>query len=123
MNTKTAWLTLVVGLIPMLTGTGLTQDAAKVGFSPHQGACTPPLAERAISISGRASNDGNALVDRNGDIWTVANPEVLRDYAGRQVSLKGHGNAGAKTIRVLSIRPGREAMTYSARWDDSAFRR
>ena len=122
MKTKTAWLTLVVGLIPMLTGTAVTQDSVNAGSPPRQGARTPSWAKRA-TVSGRVSSDGNALVDRKGNIWTLTNPEVLRDYAGQHVSVKGQGNADTKTIRVLSIRPTRELMTYSAKWDDSAFRR
>ena len=122
MNAKTAWLTLVVGLIPMLTGTGLTQEAVKASSPPDQSARTPSPARRA-TISGRVKNEGNTLVDRNGGTWTVANPEVLKDYAGRQVIVKGNGNVDAKTIRVLSIQPGREPISYSANWGDSAFRR
>ena len=122
MKTKTAWLTLVVGLVPMLTGTAVTQDSLNAGSPPRQGARTPSLAKRA-AVSGRVNSNGNALVDRNGNIWTLTNPEVLKDYAGQLVSVKGQGNADAKRIRVLSIRPNRETMTYSAKWDDSAFRR
>lgn len=122
MKTKTAWITLAVGLVPMLTGTGLTQEAVKASLPADPGARTPAPV-KPITISGRVNNDGNTLVDGNGDFWTVANPEVLKDYAGRQVTVKGNRAAGARVMRALSIRPVRNPQTYSARWDDSAFRR
>jgi len=83
----------------------------------------PRVSQKATLIAGQLSLDGKSLISENNDVWTVANPEVLAGYQGRQISLKCQVLAGKKEIHVFSVEPGLRNVKLASNRGDSAFRR
>lgn len=92
--------------------------------SPAQPSETQQFSPKAATFSGRVSDDARFFVaDPDSQVWTVANPELLKSHQGQHVQLQGQTAAGTKSIRVLSARPSESDVRYVARQSDSAFRR
>jgi hypothetical protein len=78
---------------------------------------------KAVSISGKVSDDGQTLVAENSQVWSVTNPGSLAGREGRHVKVKCRLSPGSHEIRVLSVRSVNAQATYVANKGDSAFRR
>ena len=101
-----AWITLAAMAVAQETGTGRSNPG------------------KIISIVGRASNDGQLLVgDTDAKVWTVENPEVLRGHEAARVVARGRAEGHQNKIFLISVKPKKDELEYSARWGDSAFRR
>lgn len=79
-------------------------------------------ATKSITISGRVSEDGKSLFAKNGESWSVMNPEALVAYENRQVKIKCEISAD-HSIRVLSLKTVATPAAYHVNPSDSAFRR
>lgn len=89
--------------------TATTQDVAK--------------SAKAVKISGRVSSDGRSFQrDQDNTVWTVTNPDVMKDHEGHRVRLQAYVTADKGEIFVLSITEKNEPR-YLTKYDDSAFRR
>jgi hypothetical protein len=92
-------------------------------FGSAQGVNPAPTAKaRKVTISGRVSDDGKAIV-AEGRAWAVSNVEKLRDYLGKTVTVKALRNPISNEIEVVSTKLATVPTTASARLGDSAFRR
>jgi len=108
------WIYSSVVLV-LLTGLGPAQEVSK----PQETA----KSAKAVKISGRVSSDGRSFQrDRDNSVWTVTNPDVMKDHAGHQVKLQAYIAAEKGEIYVLSITE-RSETRYLTKYDDSAFRR
>ncbi len=77
---------------------------------------------KTVNLSGTMSDDGRVLLrDSNGKIWTVSNPEMLHDYNGQEVVIRGRLTTESHELTVVSVKPMKKE--YVANWGDSAFRR
>jgi hypothetical protein len=91
--------------------------------SQEQNPSAPGTSAKAVTISGKVSDDRSALVSGNDTGWAVSNPDALKGREGRQVTVKCLTNPDLHTIRVLSVKKGPSEMKYTANKGDSAFRR
>lgn len=84
---------------------------------------TVKSASKASSISGKVSGDGRNLIERNGQPWSVTNPEALVGNQDRQVKVKCRISPGSHDIFILSVKTATPQATYAVNLGDSAFRR
>ena len=78
---------------------------------------------KTLTISGRVSEDGKSLIAKNGERWSVANPDALAEHVSQQVKVKCQVSSATRDIRVLSLKTMATAVTYHVNPGDSAFRR
>lgn len=84
---------------------------------------TKSSAAKAITMSGRVSEDGKSLIAKNGESWSVMNPDALARHVSQQVKIKCQIGSAAHDIRVLSVRTMATPATFHPNPGDSAFRR
>lgn len=80
-------------------------------------------AAKAITMSGRVSEDGKNLIAKNGESWSVVNPDALAGQMSKQVKVKCQISSATHDIRVFSVKMVATPVTYHANPGDSAFRR
>jgi hypothetical protein len=80
-------------------------------------------AQKALTVSGRVSDDGKVLLTDIDSEWSVSNAEALRGQEGRMVVVRCYVDSEKNRIRVLSVKRGDSSTPYAARYADSAFRR
>jgi hypothetical protein len=80
-------------------------------------------AAKAVTISGRVSEDGKSLIAKNGEPWSITNPGSLAGHESRQVKIKCRKLSADHRIQVLSVKTVATPTTYHANPNDSAFRR
>ena len=79
-------------------------------------------AAKAITISGRVGENAKNLIAKNGDLWSVTNPESLVGHENQQVKVKCETSAD-HNIRVLSVKTMATPATFHPNPGDSVFRR
>jgi hypothetical protein len=62
------------------------------------------MASKATSISGKVSDDGKTIVDKDGKSWTVSNPDALKAHEGHEVTIKGDVDSAKNEVRVKSVK-------------------
>jgi hypothetical protein len=65
---------------------------------------------KAVSLSGKLSDDGKTFVDKDGKSWTVSNPEALKGHEGHEVTLKAHADPAKNEVHVVSVKMGKDEM-------------
>lgn len=78
---------------------------------------------KSISISGRVGEDGKTLTAKNGESWSVMNPDALAGSVSQQVKVKCQISPATHDIRVFSVKIVSTPVTYHVNPGDSAFRR
>ena len=78
---------------------------------------------KKVTISGKISEDGKAILGGEGRAWLVSNVEKLRNHPGENVTVKGLLDPITSRIEVLSMKLSHTQVSASARLGDSAFRR
>jgi hypothetical protein len=78
---------------------------------------------KAVSLSGRVSEDGKNLITRDGQAWSITNLGALSGHEGRQGKAKCQIAAGTHDILVLSVKAIATQIKYVANPGDAAFRR
>lgn len=105
-------------LVAVLAGLALAQETRS-----QDTAGAPVKSAKPVKLSGRVSSDGRSFQrDRDHRVWTVTNPDVMKDHEGHQVKLQAYSTPDNGEIFVLSITEKSE-MRYLTKYDDSAFRR
>ena len=77
---------------------------------------------RKVTISGKISDDGRAVV-AEGRAWVVSNVERLQNHVGEHITVKGFLDPVTNRLEVVSMKIMRNEVSASARLGDSAFRR
>jgi len=82
------------------------------------------FSKKAASFAGTVSDDGKFfLADPDAEVWTVANPELLKSEQGQRVTLQAQTNGDTGEIRVLCVKPREGQLSSMAKSGDAAFRR
>ena len=76
---------------------------------------------KAVSLSGRVSNDGTVLVADDDNPWTVTNVEALKGFERQYVTVRCRMEPERRAIRVFSVLGPGENHPHNL--GDSAFRR
>jgi hypothetical protein len=78
---------------------------------------------KKVTIAGKISEDGKAILGGEGTAWLVSNVETLRNHLGENVTVRGLLDPITSRIEVLSMKLSHTQVSASARLGDSAFRR
>ena len=78
---------------------------------------------KAVSLSGRVSEDRKSLITRDGQTWPITNLAALSGHEGHQVKAECQIASGTDDIVVLSFKTVAMQIKYAANPSDSAFRR
>jgi hypothetical protein len=118
------WILFPLAVVCLWPASALAQDAAK----PDPAAQTSPSSKPASkpkTISGKVGENGRTITTAKNNLWTIANPEILKEHAGRQVRVKCriYLNAEASVIQILSIKIIPSEVKFTANPSDAAFRR
>jgi hypothetical protein len=98
--------------------------AAVAQETRKSGDATGPAASRkAVTLSGRVSEDATAFVSDQDDVWEVSNAKVLIGHQGQQVVVKCQLYPDKNEMRVLSVSTAQGEVKYVVNRGDSAFRR
>jgi hypothetical protein len=81
-----------------------------------------PSTTKSITISGRISDDGKSLIAKNGESWSVTNPDLLSGHFSQQVKVKCQTTSDHH-ILVVSVKSVPTQATYRVNLSDAAFRR
>lgn len=88
----------------------VAQDASSSSAAKQDSAQS---ATKANTISGKVSDDGKTVVDKDGKSWTVSNPDALKGHEGHQVTLKGDVDSSKNEVRVDSVKMAGDSMSES----------
>ena len=95
--------------------------AASAQASKGESAKQSALYASGVDLAGKISNDGKTLVAKDDNIWNINNTDMLKGFAGREVTVKCRMDLEHRAIRVLFvILP---EVKHTANLGDSAFRR
>ena len=78
---------------------------------------------KSVTISGRVSEDGKSLIAKNGQPWSVVNPDALAGHERQQVKIKCQKDSADRSVRVLSVKTVAAQIKFAPNPSDSAFRR
>ncbi len=111
-------------LMLLLSAAALAQDTAKPAGKRQDPAAAHSFSKKALNFTGTVSDDGKFfLADPDAEVWTVANPELVKSQQGQRVTLQVQTNAETSEIRVLCVKPREGQLSSMARSGDVAFRR
>jgi hypothetical protein len=102
----------------VICAAAVAQETPKPGGSAGQAAT-----RKAVTLSGRVSEDAKAFVSDQDDVWEVSNAKVLIGHQGQQVVVKCQLNPDKNEMRVLSVSSAQREVKYVANRGDAAFRR
>jgi hypothetical protein len=94
--------------------------AAAAGQNPGEGQTNTT---KALTLSGRVSEDGRNVIAKNGQTWLVTNPGTLSGHEGQDVKVRCRVSSDRHNILVLSLKPVAVQTRYAVNLGDSAFRR
>jgi hypothetical protein len=116
---------VLLGIAFLIPAGALGQDSAKPDAVTQASLSSKPASTKPKTISGKVGEDGRTLTTAKNNLWTIANPDILKEHAGRQVRVKCQvsSNAEATVIQILSIRIIPSEVKFTANPSDAAFRR
>jgi hypothetical protein len=97
------------------------QNSRSGAVRPQNAGTTTTTSKKAVTVSGRVSDDGKMLVSEDADRWTVSNPGALAGQFGHLVTVKCQLSPDQNSIHVLSVKA--PETKYLATHNDAAFRR
>lgn len=114
---------ILLAFAVFVSASAMAQDQAKPEDAKPASTRTQGTGRKALTMSGRVSEDGKAIVSDDDDIWDVSNSKVLTGHEGQQVTVKCQVSVDKNEIRVLSLKTAQGEVKYVANRGDSAFRR
>jgi hypothetical protein len=116
--TKRIAIPLVI--VVLASSLALTQEHGKPDGSNQDHPQTWTASTKALTVSGKISEDGKRFITDIDTEWAINNPNALKGHEGRLITIKCYVDSDKNSIQVLSVK---EHAQYSAMCRDSAFRR
>ncbi|HMC75325.1 MAG TPA: hypothetical protein VKG87_13565 [Terriglobales bacterium] len=101
-------MVLCFAFVLVLSIVAVAQDAAQPTFAKQDSAQS---AAKADTVSGKVSDDGKSITDKDGKSWTVSNPDSLKGHEGHEVTLKGDVDSSKNEVKVDSVKMAGDTMT------------
>jgi hypothetical protein len=119
------WILLPLAVVCLWPASALGQDAAKTDAVEQPSLNSKPTSTKPKTISGKVGADGRTIVTAKNNLWTIANPDILKEHAGRQVRVKCRisSSVEANVIQILSVKIIPSEVRFTANPGDAAFRR
>lgn len=105
----------VVAMVFLLAGIGRARQ------SGQNGTAASSLSSKIVTLRGTVTDGGKTLACQDEKTpWTVLNPEMLAENAGKHVSIRARMDAAKRVLRVIAVRLSPSAGVVLT---DAAFRR
>jgi hypothetical protein len=121
---KEGWMTRLMAIslaaVVLTSSLALAQEPAKSGGTGQDRAQNWTASTKALSVSGKVSDDGRRFITDIDTEWAINNSAAVKGSEGRMVTIKCYVDSDKNRIQVLSLK--RDAQ-YAAKYSDSAFRR
>ncbi len=108
---------LAVALLISIFSPAQEQSKARSTDRGHQ---TWAASSKALTVSGKVSNDGKHFLTDIDTEWAINNTEAVKGREGRVITIKCYVDPDKDRIQVLSVKTDAQ---YTAMYGDSAFRR
>ena len=116
--TRPMAITLVV--VVLASSFALAQEHGKPDGTNQDHSQTWTASTKALTVSGKVSDDGKRFITDIDTEWAINNPYTLKGREGRLVTIKCYVDPDKNRIHVLSVKTDAQ---YTAMHSDSAFRR
>jgi cytoskeletal protein RodZ len=101
-------MVLCFAFVLVLSMVAVAQDAAQPTSAKQDSAQS---SAKADTVSGKVSDDGKSITDKDGKSWTVSNPDSLKGHEGHEVTLKGDVDSSKNEVKVDSVKMAGDTMT------------
>ena len=81
------------------------------------------MSGKAVTISGKVSDDGKMIVSEANEKWAVSNTDALLGREGQPITVKCRLDLEKNKIQIISVKRVEIETKYAANKGDSAFRR
>jgi hypothetical protein len=116
----TRLMAISLAALVLTSSFALAQELAKPGVATQEHTQTWTASTKALSVSGKVSDDGIRFITDIDTEWAINNTAAVKGNEGRLVTIKCYVDSDKNRIQVLSVK--RDAQ-YAAKYSDSAFRR
>jgi hypothetical protein len=116
----TRLIAIALAAVALTSNLALSQELAKPGGTRQEHAQSWTASTKALSVSGKVSDDGTRFITDIDTEWAINNTAAVKGSEGRVVTIKCYVDSDKNRIQVLSLK--RDAQ-YAAKYSDSAFRR
>ena len=113
-------MAISLAAVVLTSSLALAQEHAKPGGTNQGRPQTWTASTKALSVSGKVSDDGKRFITDIDSEWAINNIDSVKGSEGRLVTIKCYVDSDKNKIQVLSVK--RDAQ-YAAKYSDSAFRR
>jgi hypothetical protein len=119
------WTLFPLAVVCLWPASALGQDSPKPDAVAQGSLNSKPASAKPKTISGKVGADGRTIVTAKNSLWTIANPDILKEHAGRQVRVKCRisSSVEANVIQILSVKIIPSEVRFTANPGDAAFRR
>ena len=83
---------------------GSQQPSDQQGSMSQGTTTTGKKAHAKSHVSGKISDDGKTLTDKEGKSWAIDNPDAVKGHEGHEVTLRGDVDTASNTIHVKSVK-------------------
>jgi hypothetical protein len=109
-------------LVLLTSGIALGQSQPQTAVATPESSVARPTM-KSLTVSGKVSHDGHALVTDIDTEWAITNPEALKGREATLVTVKCFVDPERNQLRILSVKTSQPEFRYASRSGDSAFRR
>ncbi len=113
-------MAIPLAVVVLTSSFALAQEHSKPDGTNQDHRQTWAASTKALTVSGKVSEDGRRFISDIDTEWTINNPDVLKGREGRLVTIKCYVDPDKNRIHVLSVKTDAQ---YTALHSDSAFHR
>ena len=110
---------ILLAVVWLTSISALTQQNARSG-SVEQDRQTWTASTKALTVSGKVSDDGKRFTTDIDSEWEINNPDALKGHEGQVIRVKCYVDSERNRLQVVSVK---RDVQYTAMYRDSAFRR
>ena len=109
-----------LALASMMSMAALAQDTMKQDNDSmkHDTMKSDKANGKLMSVSGKISDDGKSITDKDGKSWTIQNADAVKGHEGHDVTLKAHVYADKGEVHVMSVKMAKAAMKDDMKKDE-----
>jgi hypothetical protein len=97
-------LIALIALLAMLGGASFAQNGSGSGKDkPGSGGATLPAVKTVTGVVKFHGDELTLIDDVDGKSWNIINPDVVRSYEGKHVSLSGHAFVEKHMIHAHTV--------------------
>jgi hypothetical protein len=116
----TKLVVIPLAVVVLTSGLAVAQEHSKAHGTNQDRSQTWGASTKALTVSGKVSDDGKRFITDIDTEWAVNNPDALKGQEGRLVAIKCYVDSDKNRIQVLAVKTNQQ---YTAMHSDSAFRR